>query len=84
MASDGTDMQIEFVRIDPFVRVTMEKKGKTGEMVKVPDTYGVYQFKVNYMVGPGFTQPANLHIRDLIYICLWITIILLGYRRKKV
>ena len=44
-------MQIEFVRIDPFVRVTMEKKGKTGEMVKVPDTYGVYQFKVNYMGG---------------------------------
>ena len=29
----------------------MENKGKTGEMAanfKVPDTYGVYQFKVNY------------------------------------
>jgi len=51
VAYDGTDMQMEFVRIDPFVRVTMENKGKTGEMVanfKVPDTYGVYQFKVNY------------------------------------
>jgi len=51
VAFDGTDMQMEFVRIDPFVRVTMENKGKTGEMVanfKVPDTYGVYQFKVNY------------------------------------
>jgi len=48
---EGTDMQMEFVRIDPFVRVTMENKGKKGEMVanfKVPDTYGVYQFKVNY------------------------------------
>lgn len=46
---DGTDMQVEFVRIDPFVRVTMENKA--GHMVgrfKVPDTYGVYQFKVNY------------------------------------
>merc|ERR1712226_1751019 len=36
-------------RIDPFVRVTMENKA--GNMIarfKVPDTYGVYQFKVNY------------------------------------
>ena len=42
---------MEFVVIDPFVTVTMENKGKTGEMVvnfKEPDTYGVYQFKVNY------------------------------------
>ena len=49
VAFDGTDMQLEFVRIDPFVRVTMENK--QGHMVarfKVPDTYGVYQFKVNY------------------------------------
>jgi len=51
VAYDGTDMQMEFVRIDPFVRVTMENKAGNGEMVakfKVPDTYGVYQFKVNY------------------------------------
>ena len=47
---DGKDMQMEFVRIDPFVRITMDNKGD-GKMVgnfKVPDTYGVYQFKVNY------------------------------------
>jgi len=46
----GKDMQMEFVRIDPFVRITMDNKGD-GKMVgnfKVPDTYGVYQFKVNY------------------------------------
>jgi oligosaccharyltransferase complex subunit beta len=46
---NGKDMQMEFVRIDPFVRVTMENKA--GHMIgrfKVPDTYGVYQFKVNY------------------------------------
>jgi len=46
----GTDMQMEFVRIDPFVRITLANKGD-GKMVgkfKVPDTYGVYQFKVNY------------------------------------
>jgi len=46
---DGKDMQMEFVRIDPFVRVTMEnKKGNMIARFKVPDTYGVYQFKVNY------------------------------------
>jgi len=46
---DGKDMQMEFVRIDPFVRVTMEnKKGHMIARFKVPDTYGVYQFKVNY------------------------------------
>ena len=47
---DGKDMQMEFVRIDPFVRITLDNK-KEGKMVgkfKVPDTYGVYQFKVNY------------------------------------
>jgi len=47
---EGKDMQMEFVRIDPFVRVTMENVGN-GQLVanfKVPDTYGVYQFKVNY------------------------------------
>jgi len=45
----GTDMQMEFVRIDPFVRVTMDNKGgKLTAKFKVPDTYGVYQFKVNY------------------------------------
>ena len=46
----GKDMQMEFVRIDPFVRITLDNKGD-GKMVgnfKVPDTYGVYQFKVNY------------------------------------
>jgi oligosaccharyltransferase complex subunit beta len=47
---DGKDMQMEFVRIDPFVRITLDNQ-KDGKMVgkfKVPDTYGVYQFKVNY------------------------------------
>jgi len=45
----GEDMQMEFVRIDPFVRVTMDNNnGKLTGKFKVPDTYGVYQFKVNY------------------------------------
>jgi len=59
---NGKDMQMEFVRIDPFVRITMENKGQ-GKMegsFKVPDTYGVYQFKVNYnRVGYSRVQEAT-------------------------
>ncbi|XP_076364934.1 dolichyl-diphosphooligosaccharide--protein glycosyltransferase non-catalytic subunit Ost48 [Tachypleus tridentatus] len=44
------DIQLEFVRIDPFVRIPLKKKeGTEYEAVfKVPDVYGVYQFKVDY------------------------------------
>nr|CAG4651794.1 EOG090X05EE [Triops cancriformis] len=47
---DGTDVQLEFVRIDPFVRTTLkpQKDGRfTAEFV-LPDVYGVFQFKVDY------------------------------------
>jgi oligosaccharyltransferase complex subunit beta len=58
---DAKDMQMEFVRIDPFIRKTMENKA--GHMIarfKVPDTYGVYQFKVNYnKVGLTRLSTAN-------------------------
>jgi oligosaccharyltransferase complex subunit beta len=43
------DVQLEFVRIDPFVRTTLKAKaGKFGTTFKLPDVYGVYQFKVDY------------------------------------
>lgn len=47
---DMNDVQLEFVRIDPFVRTTMVRKapGKYEAVFKIPDVYGVYQFKVNY------------------------------------
>ncbi|XP_064461319.1 dolichyl-diphosphooligosaccharide--protein glycosyltransferase 48 kDa subunit-like [Ornithodoros turicata] len=46
---DAKDLQLEFVRIDPFVRTKLVKKGKKYEAdFKVPDVYGVYQFKVDY------------------------------------
>lgn len=46
---DATDLQLEFVRIDPFVRTTLKKKGKkyVAEF-KLPDVYGVYKFVVDY------------------------------------
>ncbi|WAR14551.1 OST48-like protein [Mya arenaria] len=46
---NGKDVQLEFVRIDPFVRTTLgNKNGKFHTTFKLPDVYGVYQFRVDY------------------------------------
>ncbi|XP_067130403.1 dolichyl-diphosphooligosaccharide--protein glycosyltransferase 48 kDa subunit [Centruroides vittatus] len=46
---NAKDLQLEFVRIDPFIRTGLKKKGaKYVAEFKVPDVYGVYQFKVDY------------------------------------
>lgn len=44
------DIQLEFVRIDPFIRTTLKHKagGKYEARFTIPDVYGVYQFKVDY------------------------------------
>ncbi|XP_053674387.1 dolichyl-diphosphooligosaccharide--protein glycosyltransferase 48 kDa subunit [Anopheles nili] len=49
-AFEATDVQLEFVRIDPFVRTTlaMVGGGRYEARFRIPDVYGVYQFKVNY------------------------------------
>lgn len=46
----ANDVQFEFVRIDPFVRNTLKQinGGRYEVKFKIPDVYGVYQFKVNY------------------------------------
>ncbi|XP_044754265.1 dolichyl-diphosphooligosaccharide--protein glycosyltransferase 48 kDa subunit [Coccinella septempunctata] len=46
----ANDIQLEFVRIDPFVRTTLKKthNGNYQAKFKIPDVYGVYQFKVDY------------------------------------
>ncbi|XP_038078434.1 dolichyl-diphosphooligosaccharide--protein glycosyltransferase 48 kDa subunit-like isoform X2 [Patiria miniata] len=45
----ATDVQLEFVRIDPFVRTKLTgKNGKFSTQFKLPDVYGVFQFKVDY------------------------------------
>jgi len=54
----ANDVQMEFVRIDPFVRMTLTNEGGKGKFVgkfKIPDVYGVYQFKVEY-VRTGMTR----------------------------
>ncbi|KAG8224222.1 hypothetical protein J437_LFUL002678 [Ladona fulva] len=47
---EADDIQLEFVRIDPFVRTRLIKKqgGKYEARFKIPDVYGVYQLKVDY------------------------------------
>jgi len=53
---NGNDVQMEFVRIDPFVRLTLtNKNGHFEGKFKIPDVYGVYQFKVDY-VRTGLTR----------------------------
>ena len=39
-------MQMEFVRIDPFVRVTMEKKRKTGEILRKYSACGMKKRRI--------------------------------------
>uniref|UniRef100_A0A1B6J273 Dolichyl-diphosphooligosaccharide--protein glycosyltransferase 48 kDa subunit n=1 Tax=Homalodisca liturata TaxID=320908 RepID=A0A1B6J273_9HEMI len=57
---DVDDVQLEFVRIDPFVRTRMVRKapGRYEAVFKIPDVYGVYQFKVNYH-RMGYTALYN-------------------------
>lgn len=46
---NGNDVQLEFVRIDPFVRKTLTNKdGRFHTQFKLPDVYGVFQFKITY------------------------------------
>ena len=48
---NARDVQMEFFRIDPFVRLYMNKttnKKFYGADFKLPDVYGVFQFKVDY------------------------------------
>jgi len=45
------DVQMEFVRIDPYVCIYMNRSSKTGAYYAdftLPDVYGVFQFKVMY------------------------------------
>lgn len=45
----GTDVQLTFVRIDPYVCMFLKRmKTKYFAEFKLPDVYGVFQFKVDY------------------------------------
>lgn len=45
----GADVQFEFIRLDPFVRKTLAKKGQNFELqFQIPDVYGVFKCVVDY------------------------------------
>jgi len=49
----ANDVQLEFVRIDPFVRINLQRvagnnAGLYEAKFKIPDVYGVFQFKIDY------------------------------------
>ncbi|VDM78681.1 unnamed protein product [Strongylus vulgaris] len=46
---NAKDVQLEFVRIDPFVRINLNNQnGRFSTRFKLPDVYGVYKFLVDY------------------------------------
>jgi oligosaccharyltransferase complex subunit beta len=56
----NTDIQVEWTRMDPFVRQYLTKTAGSAEQkfdFKVPHVYGVYKFIINYKrVGYTFIQ----------------------------
>jgi oligosaccharyltransferase complex subunit beta len=57
----ATDLQLEFVRIDPFVRTPLKREGKkyVGRF-RVPDVYGVFKFVVDYN-RIGYTHLSSIN-----------------------
>lgn len=46
---NGADVQLEFIRIDPFVRTKLVKENSHYvARFKLPDVYGVFKFVVDY------------------------------------
>ena len=55
----GTDVQMAFVRIDPYVCTYLKRsKNRFYADFKLPDVYGVFQFKVDYN-HIGYTHLAS-------------------------
>ncbi len=65
----GKDVQLEFVRLDPFVRTTLtNKNGRLEARFIVPDVYGIFKFVVDYnRVGYThlFTSTQVSHLSTL-------------------
>lgn len=60
-----SDMQMEFVMLDPHVRKTMTANPKTGKFVAqfiAPDNYGVFKFRVLYRREGYSVLHAETHV----------------------
>jgi oligosaccharyltransferase complex subunit beta len=59
---DADDVQLEFVRIDPFVRIFLKRQPGTSGAYEarftIPDVYGVFQFKIDYH-RKGYTHLSS-------------------------
>jgi oligosaccharyltransferase complex subunit beta len=45
------DVQIEYVRLDPHIRITLKHSNNSGHYIasfQIPDVYGVFSIKLNY------------------------------------
>ena len=69
--ADGTyvpfaakDVQLEFLRLDPFHRVSMKQEGTSATyaaQIEVPDTLGIYKFRVSHWrYGFSFIEAETL------------------------
>ncbi len=48
-AYQGNDVQLEFIRLDPFVRTTLKNNnGNFQVQFQIPDVYGIFKFNVQY------------------------------------
>ncbi|CAI9734829.1 dolichyl-diphosphooligosaccharide--protein glycosyltransferase 48 kDa subunit-like [Octopus vulgaris] len=57
---EAENVQLEFVRIDPFICHTLQgKDGVFSTRFKLPDVYGVYQFRIDFN-RMGFTHLFSL------------------------
>lgn len=47
---NADDIQLEFIRLDPYVRLTLKSNGsgKFSTRFNIPDIYGIFTFKVEY------------------------------------
>uniref|UniRef100_A0A0K0G297 Dolichyl-diphosphooligosaccharide--protein glycosyltransferase 48 kDa subunit n=1 Tax=Strongyloides venezuelensis TaxID=75913 RepID=A0A0K0G297_STRVS len=55
-----SDLQLEFVRVDPFIRKTLTKKGDVlWTKFKCPNVNGIYKFKVDYH-RKGYSHLTNI------------------------
>jgi len=57
------DVQLEFVMLDPYYRITLNHNGKGHYFTRfvLPDVYGVYKFRIQYR-KPGFSNLEFTHV----------------------
>jgi len=54
---NATDVQLEFTMLDPHIRRNLipNGQGRFGTYFKIPDVFGTFQFRVNYL-RPGYSS----------------------------